>query len=524
MALLDSDARLLTPTARSPSVGRNERIAFWICVVAAGALMWLAPRLPMTDLPQHAGQIALWRDLLTGSSPWSRLVFINLLTPYLIGYGSALPLSFFLSIEASIAVVLTLAFYAFVASCVALRKELGGDDRLDWLFLPSYFGFAWQWGFYTYLTAAPVFILFLLLALRYRRRTDARRGAFVVAAGVGLLFAHGLLFLFGLFLAAVLLLGRRGEAFRVRVARLAPVIVLTLTLALFALVTHERGTSAHFGSIRFGEPIWVRLFGALAFISGTNWNPDPILSTLAAIALATPIFIGCRANRGAPQVFFAALALVFLLLPAYALQTGYLFHRFALFLPIFFAFLFRRGTTKPGAEGGERAARVVMALCCVATLCVQGWRIWAFGRESESFVKVEQAAEPGHRALGIVFDGNSPAAHAKIVYDYFPAWYQADRGGFTDFNFAWFPPQVVRFRPAQTPAIGQAFAAKFADFDWQKDQGWLYDYFFLRGPLDRVDWLKARSPCALSLVAISGPWILVRRDSCPSPAPVAPAG
>ncbi len=40
-------------------------------VAGASAIIWLAPFPPMADFPQHAGQVALLRDLLLGRSPWS---------------------------------------------------------------------------------------------------------------------------------------------------------------------------------------------------------------------------------------------------------------------------------------------------------------------------------------------------------------------------------------------------------------------------------------------------------------------
>ena len=62
-----------------------ERIAFVSTVIFAGATFWFAPRLPMADLPQHAGQVAVWHDMLLGTSNWEPLLYINYFTPYLTG-------------------------------------------------------------------------------------------------------------------------------------------------------------------------------------------------------------------------------------------------------------------------------------------------------------------------------------------------------------------------------------------------------------------------------------------------------
>jgi hypothetical protein len=83
------------------------RVAFFLTVIYAGAMFWLAPHPPMADLPQHAGQITLWRDLLLGQSPWQSLVNINYFTPYLIGYGLALPLTFLMPVAAALKLLLT---------------------------------------------------------------------------------------------------------------------------------------------------------------------------------------------------------------------------------------------------------------------------------------------------------------------------------------------------------------------------------------------------------------------------------
>ena len=77
----------------------GERVAFVSTVILAGLSLWLAPRLPMTDLPQHAAQVATWHDLLLGRSTWEPLLYVNYFTPYLLGYGSALLLSFLVPVR-----------------------------------------------------------------------------------------------------------------------------------------------------------------------------------------------------------------------------------------------------------------------------------------------------------------------------------------------------------------------------------------------------------------------------------------
>ena len=123
--------------------------------------MWLAPHLPMLDLPQHAGQVALLRDLLSGTSLWSDLVRVNLFTPYLFSTALALPLSFVLPVNTVFALLLSLSYVGLVSVCVWLRHDLNGDERLDWLFVPGFFGFAWKFGFIPFLVASSIGVVFI---------------------------------------------------------------------------------------------------------------------------------------------------------------------------------------------------------------------------------------------------------------------------------------------------------------------------------------------------------------------------
>ena len=129
-----------TAPASLASLDRDQGAGTWLgqilfigTVLLAGALFWIAPRPPMGDLPQHAAQVALLHDLVNGTSPWADLVRANYFTPYLLGYGLAFVLSFVMPVVSAMKLFLMLAFYAYVAAGVALRKEYEADARLDWL-------------------------------------------------------------------------------------------------------------------------------------------------------------------------------------------------------------------------------------------------------------------------------------------------------------------------------------------------------------------------------------------------------
>ena len=56
-----------------------SRLLFALTVFWGAAIVWLAPHPPMIDLPQHAGQLALLKQLLFGQSPWADLFQVCLL-------------------------------------------------------------------------------------------------------------------------------------------------------------------------------------------------------------------------------------------------------------------------------------------------------------------------------------------------------------------------------------------------------------------------------------------------------------
>ena len=96
----------------------------------------------------------------------------------------------------AVELVLALSFFAFVAVRVGLRRALGCDPRLDWLFIPGFFGSSCALGFYPYLVAAPRGVLFILLAYRYALRSTPVAGAVLFLADLLLFFSHGLVMAF----------------------------------------------------------------------------------------------------------------------------------------------------------------------------------------------------------------------------------------------------------------------------------------------------------------------------------------
>jgi hypothetical protein len=107
-----------------------------------------------------------------------------------------------------------------------------------------------------------------------------------------------------------------------------------------------------------------------------------------------------------------------------------------------------------------------------------------------------------------------------VAYLNFPTWYQAERQGFVDFNYATFLPQIVRYRADRAPNVfGRAVWAEYpaAGFDWERDQASVYRYFFVRSqrPLPASYFPGGR--CKPVMVKSHGEWSLFENVNCLTP-------
>ena len=501
------------------------RVLFVLTVLWGALIFWVAPHPPMVDLAQHAGQVALLRDMLLGQSPWSELFRINPFTPYVLGYGLALPLSMVMPVAAALKLLLSLGYIIFVFMCIKLRREFNADPRLDWLFLLGFFGFAYKWGFFTFLIAAPLGLWFILLSVRYARQPSLRRGAGIVAVGLAMLASHGLIFVFawgvgGLLVAAATL--RRG--FKPLLAALLPYVLLFVACAVYFLISRHVNAGFENGleqglKWRLG---WQRRH-VLPFAVGGSGQKNTLFTFFPVFVLmaAAPWLMGLRIDwrRLLNWMPFLGVVLILALVPHFAFSTTFLYERFALFLMPAYAWMFSRPAVTPagGTMPGSRLATLGLVLMAGASWAVLGqhtaWA-WRFGQESRGFVEILSMVEPRQRALTLVFDSNSQAARSDFVYIHYPAWYQAEKQGLIDFNFAWFPPQVVRFRLDRLPPVMSGFDWEPKGFEWKKHRGQDYRYFFVRreGPLPQD--FFAGADCPPVAVVTREHWTVFERRPC----------
>ena len=486
-----------------------ERAAFGVAVAASALVFWIAPYPPMVDLAQHAGQIALLKDMLSGTSPWAALFQINYFTPYWGGYGTGVLLSHLLPIAAVVKTMLSLAVIGFVGFGMLARRRFGADPRLDWLLLPGLFGFATHFGLLTFFFTAPLVFLWILL-LQWRSPVSVLRALLIVFFGIAMFFMHGLLFVFCLALGGLTTL-TAVRSLRGLVVGLAPFAVLGALALAFGLRPRELDAPLQtlmpfewdITSRRFTE------FVSFIWSAATGW-PQVVVTLLLC---AVPWVMGLRPSwRPAAFAPLCVLLLLWFFTPQQAMNTAYLFQRFALFSLPFYAFIFARSAPARGAWW-QNAALVALILAALTQIALEARRHYLFAQETVDFAPVADAIPPAERVIAFVFDPQVPSSGDDPVLAHFALWYQAERGGLVDFNFASFVPQIVRYRH-DAPRARPDFDVDVDDFDWHKDHPEVYAYFIMRGPSDRIDHILDGATCRLVKVAESGTWTLLHNEGC----------
>ena len=482
-------------------------------------LIWLSPRPPMVDLAQHAAQVSLLRDLLSGQTAWAGLEKVNPFTPYLIGYGLALPLSFLMPIAAAMKAVLSAAFVAFVVLARQIARELGAPPVLDPYYPLGFFGYAYAWGFYTFLVAAPVGLAFVWLSLRYAKSPRMALGAALIVLGVLLFLSHALVFLFCAFAGWVFWLLNAGTLKRLIVGAW-PFLGMAIVPAVYVLAARSGGGSG--GVNPTGAPIVMgdlrqRMSAIVSYpfhIRTTPWTIALFLTLAAA-----PFVLGYRIAWGRKEslAFAAIVGLILCLAPRESWTTNYVDTRFSLFSLVSFAWLFTRDPARPASARKGREALGLLAIfgAALSVSAIHQLQAYRFRDEERDFEQVLAAARPNERAFSLILNPYSRAMDHPYGYLHFPAWYQAEKHGFTEFNFAWFAPQVVRYRRFSPEYAPKRFA-KLEDYSWRAEHGDRYAYFFVRNNSTQPVAKLPGAPCPLRIVAHSGLWTLLERTPCPT--------
>ncbi len=512
----DDEAAADAPHA--PHASRLERIAFAMAVALGCSIYWLSPWLPMVDAPQHAAQVQMLLELWQGTFAFPNEVFVNRLTPYWLGYAATAFFALVLPVAEALKLVMTVSFLGFVAAWMLLRRQSGGRPWWDWLVLPGFFGMAHEWGFINFLVAVPLGLLYITWSISYAERPTNRKLAWKIALlGAALFFCHILIMALAVGLGALitaLRLDRRSSEIR----QLLPFAAgIPFVVAWFALVFINEDQSRqtifwHMGLHRITE--------LPTIIAGIH--PSPLVNVLVAALFALPFLAGARITPAWEfRVPLIAITLILLLLPSTVPGSFFTYQRFAVFLAPLFLIALRSPRNADGAVIGEKLSSMTLALGTVLLLLLQASKSFAFGLESQPFKTLLAKVAPNERVLSLPIDRGSVRAIHPAMYLHFPVWYQTQKGGLVDFNFAWFVAQPVRYKFDQRPPADPTFVWHPAQMlDSTILDGADYRYIIVRSGQPLPEDMLKQSRCQIREVFAQRPWWLYER-ACSS-APLAP--
>jgi len=519
----------MTFTREAPSEIQNavpQRRADWrtsfaaaqnremLLLVAASLLatipVWMVSFPPMVDLPGHAAEIALLRNLHDPGFRFADLFWVNWFTPYLFGYILLYGLVPLFGIVAACKIVVAVALAALPLSTAVLMRETGADAYWALLTIPAMYGFSYNWGFLNFLVATPIGLLFLAFVIRHTRKPGLRSSVFVALFSILLFFSHALIYLFFGAIACIYAV-LETRSFRKAALAVTPMAAAFPLILLWYLRTRsDPGTQEavywDLGWITSPDPhAWGgRLTGFFPRLLGL-W--PPWLSVAIGIALcALPFLAGVRlSKRLAVWAPLAVCAAVLVFAPAGGHSGWGLYHRFTVCaLPFFLIGMEKSPVTRP-------AWRVAPVFLLVAWMTITISASLRYEAEARGFKQVLSAMKPNERALTLMFIRTNKGSPTP-VFLHFPAWYGATKQGLVDWSFAQFPVELVRFRPTVPKPDPNISDWNPQTFRWKEWHGDRYRYFVVHAPVDLGHRLFALAPCPVSLVVRSDSWWLYERD------------
>ena len=175
------------------SAARREMLLLIAASLLATIPVWLASFPPMVDLPEHAAQIAMLRNLHNPGFPFAKPVLGELVhtLPARLHAGVCIH-----SAARRSLLLPNLSLPSQWPQCLlrrlCWRKRPDADRYWALLTIPAMYGFSYSWGFLNFLVATPIGLLFLVMFMRHTRKPSLRSSVYVALFSILLFFSHAL--------------------------------------------------------------------------------------------------------------------------------------------------------------------------------------------------------------------------------------------------------------------------------------------------------------------------------------------
>jgi hypothetical protein len=523
-----SNASFVFPPLRH-IVKASPIFAIAIASILATTPVWLPTYPPMTDLPQHAAQVTLLRNLHDPTFHFSNLFDVNWFTPYLLGYMLIYLIAPVMGIVTACKLVICVSLIALPLTTAVLMKEMKADPYWAILSIPAMYGFSYYWGLLNFIVAIPLGVLFLWALMRYMQQPE-KKNLFWIAVLLNLLFfCHALICaFFGLIGICYIFCESSSVNRAVRnCASLGTVIPFAL---LWLWKTGQRQPIAHkstewdlgwFNTVNpyykslaeWATPVhpgWGRVSGFVPRLLGVEPRPEYVF--LTAILFTIPLFAGFGLSRrpGRWMPLLVSIA-VLLFAPSVLWGTAFVFQRFTIFaLPFFLIGLEPSQSVRKFSHYNLcRIAAFLIVAAWISAVCV---RVLAYDRAADGFEGALAAMEPNERVLAFDFIRDTEVTIAP-PFSHFASWYAAEKRGVVDPSSAFWYVELIRYKPGKVPK------ARLWDFEWNPEKfswdayhGDDYRYFLVSDLSDEGSQIFKNAGCPVRLKYASNIWWLYEKD------------
>ncbi|MGS0706577.1 hypothetical protein ACVBEE_08595 [Acinetobacter sp. ANC 3781] len=481
-----------------------KSILFYLTVVITVFMIMNGTYLPMVDLPQHAAQVATLDDLLKNQSIWGHLVETNFKTPYLVGYFSWLFIYQFFDILTSSKIFISIIFLIFVYAFDRLRKTLNASALVSWIAIPSFFGFCYEWGFVTFLLATAIGLLFFTANIKWVNQRKKYQSIFIILLGIFLFFSHVLSFVFFCLLSFVYI--------AVNVKSIKPLLNFIPAYFIFFLLLVFYLTRADSLSVHYSYGADVKFHSLLEKIKNLvvyPWSGFNAQYLESLFLILVPFLAGYKLSNNVPRFIpLIVFLFVWLSLPHFLYNTFFIYERYSI---LFFGFYYLIFDEETEFKYHNFSFAIIFVL--IASLLVNDYKSIIFAKkETQDFEAIIEKLPIKKRVLGAVFEPTGASIGIPFTYVHFASWYQAQKQGWSDFNFAWFHPQIIRYTSATVPEVKP-------NFEWMPHQLQKletcqnYDLIFIRAYDASFSYVVLNSQCKnYKIIAQQGAWFVLSKN------------
>jgi len=482
---------------RNYSSNNKELIFLSIYSVVSCLPLWMVDYLPMMDLPQHTAQVEVLLNYTNSNTDYRELFKLNFFTPYLLGYALLYLLGLIFNLSTASKLILSLAFIANIFLSRDLLRRYGSHKMLVWLIIPVNYSLAFYYGYFTYVISIPVFLLFLIYVYRYLESPTTKTGVLLGLGSILLFFSHLILFGLAMMLACVLTYLKYGlKKWNLYI----PYIIATPIFILWVVktLTNEPGLSTTYWDIGL-----LRIPQLFSYTLGMDERPVYVI--LGLVLYLLPFVLGGKLTknlwRWAP---FSILLLIYLFVPVVLGNILHVSARIVQLVFLFYLVLF---------DFKSRPALFRISTVAVYSALLTGMIVFKFAefnKETEGYKTFLSSIPENKHIASMVFVTKSNQFTGLPIYLHFPVWYQSERLGVVDYNFALLYPQIVRYRENEKPKITYGFDTHPYLFDWTKHEAKIYDYFLVRSKKDITKALFKDHTQSVQLVKNVKNWWLYR--------------